>query len=43
VAVDYTSEKSRADIRIRFRLRLHHVVSIALHTVFRAVGHMMKK
>lgn len=43
VAVDYTSEKSRADIRIRFCLRLHHVINIAVHTVFRAVGRMMKQ
>lgn len=42
VAVDYTSERCRADVRIRFTLRVHHVISIAIRTVFRAVGHMMK-
>ncbi len=42
VAADYTSEKSRADVCIHFRLRIHHVISIAVHTVFRAVGRMMK-
>lgn len=42
VAVDYTSERCRADVRIRFALRVHHVISIAIRTVIRAVGHMMK-
>lgn len=42
VAVDYTSERCRADVCIRFTLRIHHVISIAIRTVIRAVGHMMK-
>lgn len=42
VAVDYTSERCRADVRIRFTLRVHHVINIAIRTVIRAVGHMMK-
>lgn len=41
VAVDYTSNQSRADVRLHFRLRLHHVINIAVHTVFRAVARMM--
>ena len=42
VAVDYTSERCRADVRIRFALRVHHVISIAIRTVLRAVDRMMK-
>lgn len=42
VAVDYTSERCRADVRIRFTLRVHHVIRIAIRTVLRAVGHTMK-
>lgn len=43
VAADFTSERTRADIRIHFRLRVGHVLDIARHTLFRMVGRMLKK
>ena len=43
VAVDYTGDKIRTDVRIRFSLRLHHVINIAAHTVFRAAARMAKR
>ncbi len=43
VAADFTSEKTRADIRLHFRLRVHHVLSIAWHTLRRLVSRMLQK
>ena len=33
VCADFSSEHSRADVRIHFRLRVHHVIRIAAHTL----------
>jgi hypothetical protein len=33
IAADFSSEHSRADVRIHFRLHVHHVVRIAAHTL----------
>lgn len=43
VAVDFTSEKMRADIRLHFSLRVHHVIRIAWHTLMALMRREMKK
>jgi hypothetical protein len=43
VAADFTSERTRADIGIRFRLRVGHVLDIAWHALRRMIGRMLKK
>ena len=43
VAADFTSERTRADVRIHFRLRVHHVLDIAWHTLIRTIARMLKK
>ncbi|MBQ8207683.1 MAG: DUF2953 domain-containing protein [Clostridia bacterium] len=43
VYADFTSEKIKADINIGFSLRIGHVFSIAIGTLFRYIGNMIKK
>ena len=43
VAADFTSERTRVDIGIRFRLRVGHVLDIAWHALRRMIGRMLKK
>ena len=43
IAVDFTGEKTRADIRLRFCLRVHHVIRIACHTLTAMVKREIKK
>ena len=37
VAADFTSEKTRADLRIHFRFRLYHVLDVGLHALGRLI------
>ena len=39
VAADFTSDRTRADLHLRFRLRVIHLIIIALHTVIKTASH----
>ena len=43
VAADFTSERTRADIKLHFRLRVHHVLDIACRALVRLIARMLKK
>ena len=39
VAADFTSDRTRTDIHLRFRLRVIHMIIIALHSMIKTVSH----
>ncbi|MBE6620855.1 MAG: DUF2953 domain-containing protein [Ruminococcaceae bacterium] len=39
VAADFTSDRTRADIHLRFRLRVIHLIIIALHSMMKISSH----
>lgn len=43
VAADFAGEKTRVDIKLHFRLRVHHALDIALRALLRLVARMLKK
>ncbi len=43
VTADFVGDKCRADIRLHFRLRVHHVLHIAMHTLTRLISRNLKK
>lgn len=43
VAPDFTSEHTRADIRLHFRLHVVHLLDIALHALIRVLRNSMRK
>ena len=39
VAADFTSDRTRTDIHLRFRLRVMHMIIIALHAMIKTASH----
>ena len=43
VAADFSSDRTRADVRLHFRLRVHHLIRIAWHTLLHLAMRNAKK